>query len=156
MELLRSAAHNMLRSNSGYSDFFDTRSLPNTRIVNLLTSARLYVDQLPQDMAECRPENNEAQQQIKQLFSQEYDNCFEYRFMEALHNHVQHSGIPIHLIRHPMRWTSAEADGLMEFSVDCFCEKGYLEADTKFKKSVLDQMPIRVNLKVACRLSSNH
>src|SRR5262245_5133446 len=71
IELLRSAANNMLRHNSSYSDFFDIRSILNTRIVNLLTSARLYVDQLPQDVAECRPENGEVQQQIRQLFWQQ-------------------------------------------------------------------------------------
>lgn len=150
-ELLRASAYDMLFEGQDYPDFFDTRSALNTRIVNLLTAAKLYVDQARQDVAECLNGNADAENKIARRFTEEYDSCFEYQFMEALRNHVQHRGIPIHLVKHPRKWTSIHEDGMMEFSIDCFSEKRYLAENRKFKKQVLEKMPDRVNLKAAAR-----
>lgn len=134
-----------------YSEFFDTRSALNIDLVNLLTAARLYLDQLPQDVAECLPENPGAGDSVKAHCAVEYDAHFEYRFMEALRNHVQHRGIPIHFVRQDARWTSFEEDGRMEFTVDICAQRRYLEEDKKFKRAVLDEMTDDVDLTAACR-----
>jgi putative IMPACT (imprinted ancient) family translation regulator len=90
-------------------------------------------------------------QRVKERCSKEYDDNVEYRFMEALRNHVQHRGIPIHLARQHARWTGTGESRLMEFSVDIFALRSEMEDDHKFKKSVLTEMSERVDLKLATR-----
>jgi hypothetical protein len=149
--LLHAAATNAVRNTLSYSEFFEIRSALNIRFVNLLTAARLYLDQLPQDVGDCIPENLNATDLVKAQCSREYDEHFEYRFMEALRNHVQHRGIPIHFIRQDTRWTSFGGDGLMEFTVDIAAQRRYLEEDEKFKKAILDEISEDVDLKAASR-----
>jgi hypothetical protein len=150
-QLLQIAATNAVRDTLSYSEFFDTRSALNIALVNLLTAARLYLDQLPQDVAECLPENCGAGDIVKAQCSKEYDEHLDYRFMEALRNHVQHRGLPIHFIRQDAQWTSFGEDGSMEFTVDIAARRRYLEEDKKFKKAVLDEVTGDVDLKAACR-----
>lgn len=82
-EVLKATADNMVYQDRGYSDFFDVRLLFNQRLVNLLTSSRLYIDQIQQHIKACLPNNLEASINAKALFSKEYDSHFEYQFMEA-------------------------------------------------------------------------
>jgi hypothetical protein len=149
--LLRIAANDAVRRTLSYSEFFDIRSALNIDLVNLLTAARLYLDQLPQDIAECLPESPDAGDLVKAECSKEYDAHFEFRFMEALRNHVQHRGIPIHRVRYNSQWTSFKEDGRMEFTVDIAAQRRYLEEDKKFKKTVLDEVTGDVDLTAACR-----
>ncbi|MBU0589571.1 MAG: hypothetical protein KJ852_18530 [Gammaproteobacteria bacterium] len=150
-ELLHVAATNMVRQAHSYTEFFETQSILNICIVNLLTSARLYLDQLPQDVADCAPENLNAASLVKERCSKEYDENFEYRFMEALRNHVQHRGIPIHRLNQGGQWTSHEDDALISYTVDIIAQRSRLAENKKFKKSILNEMPEDVDLKIAGR-----
>ena len=150
-QVLHLAVTNTVRNTLSYSEFFETRSVLNIGLVNVLTAARLYLDQLPQDIRDCVPSNSNAMNLVKERCSTEYDAYFEYRFMEALRNHVQHRGIPIHFISQEAHWTSFEADGLMEYTVDILTQRRYLAEDKQFKKTTLDEVPDEVDLKSACR-----
>lgn len=150
-QLLDVAATNAVRDTNTYAEFFEVRSLLNIRLVNLLTSVRLYLDQLSQHIDDCDLADPEASTLVKARRSEEYDKHFEYRFMEALRNYVQHRGIPIHFIRHGSRWTSFEADRLMEFSIHIAAQRSYLEEDDKFKKTVLNEISGDVDLAAASR-----
>lgn len=149
-KLLHVAATDMVRETLTYSEFFDRRSLLNVCLVNLLTAARLYLDQLPQDIAKCTAKHD-AEEAVKTRCSTEYNKHFEYRFMEALRNHVQHQGIPIHFVSHDHKWTSLEENGFLEFYADIFSQRRYLSENEKFKKSILKETPEEVDLKAACR-----
>jgi hypothetical protein len=87
----------------------------------------------------------------KKLFRKEYDGSFESRFMEALRNHVQHRGIPVHSTTLPGKWTSFDENGELEFSLNMGSLRSFLQEDSEFKKSVLEEMGERVDLKVATR-----
>lgn len=150
-QLLDIAATNIVRNTLTYSEFFETRSTLNVRMVNLLTAARLYLDQLPQDIAECLPSDDTASSLVKTKCSEQYEQHFEYRFMEALRNHVQHRGIPIHSVSQGSRWTSHGEHGRMEFTVDIAVQRRYLEEDEKFKKTILNEVFGDVDLTAACR-----
>jgi hypothetical protein len=150
-QVLDIAVTNVVRNMLTYSEFFETRSELNVRMVNLLTAARLYLDQLPQDIADCLPSNDTVASLVKKKCSEEYDKYFEYRFMEALRNHVQHRGIPIHFVKHHSRWTSHDDHGRMEFTVDIVAQRRYLEEDEKFKKSILEEVSGDVDLTATCR-----
>jgi hypothetical protein len=141
----------MVRTTLGYSDFFEVRLELNIRLVNLLTAARLYVDQLNQNVRECIPNTTDSKELVKEYFSKEYDVNKEYRFMEALRNYVQHRGFPVHLAPQGGRWTSLEDDGLLEYYMELYTIRSYLEEDGKFKKTSLDELDEKIDLKTATR-----
>jgi len=150
-EILNATTSYMIRAHLDYSDFFKIRLGLNIKLVNLLTSVRLYIDQLNQNVAECLADNPNAKDDVKRLFSNEYNENQYYRFMEALRNYVQHRGIPVHWTQQSGRWTSLEDDGLLEYSVELASQRSYLEEDKKMKKSVLADMGEKVDLKAATR-----
>lgn len=150
-QLLNIAVTNKIRHTPSYSEFFETRSILNIRLVNLLTATRLYLDQLPQHVAHCLPNRPDAQIDVKRRCSEEYDQHFEFRFMEALRNHVQHRGIPIHFIRHGSQWATLDENKQMEFYVQIAAQLDWLEDDEKFKKSVLAEIKEDVDLLAATR-----
>lgn len=150
-QLLDINAANVVRYKSTYADFFEIRSLLNVRLVNLLTSTRLYLDQIPQNIVDCDLAETEAISLFRSRCSEEYDKHFEYRFMEALRNYVQHRGIPVNFVRQGANWTSLEEDRMMEFSVHMSAQRSYLEEDGKFKKSILKEMAGDVDLVAASR-----
>ncbi|UTW49610.1 hypothetical protein [Bacterioplanoides sp. SCSIO 12839] len=150
-ESLSVAADDMLYGFKDYSGFFDVRLTFNQRVVNLLTSTRLYVDQIKQHVKACLPDDLEAERTVKQYFSNEYDQQFEYRFMEALRNYVQHRGLAVHSTSHSSRRTSSGSDGLMEFGIKLFSHRSEFENDSTFKRPVLREMPDKVDLIGAAR-----
>jgi hypothetical protein len=149
--ILSATAECMVRAPVEYSDFFEVRLDLNIRLVNLLTSARLYVDRLGRDVRGCLPERGDIETTVKSLLSAECDAHLEYRFMEALRNHVQHYGLPIHWASSGARWTSLEPDGLMEYSINIAAERKRLTEDGKFKRKILEELPDRNDLKAALR-----
>ncbi|ELA8177040.1 hypothetical protein Q9Y03_004976 [Vibrio harveyi] len=137
----------MVRRSNNYSEFFDIRSTFNRRIVNLLTSTKLYIDQIQQHVKICNPELTAC---VKNEFSREYDTLFEYRFMEALRNYVQHRGLAVHLVSHPAKWIEDD-ESLLEFQTKIYTQKTNLEGDKAFKKSVALEMPDKVELILSSR-----
>lgn len=149
-ESTNASVSEMVRNHIEYKDFFDVRLALNIRLVNLLTAVRLYTDQLSNHICACIPFDDNLKSDIKGLFSAEYDASFEYRFMEALRNHVQHNGIPVHRITTGVKRTDLEY-GLLEYSLYFGAQKKVLAEDDSFKKLILDEMPDEVNLRSAVR-----
>lgn len=147
-QILDITTTSMIRDHINYSDFFDVRLGLNIRLVNLLTSARLYVDHLHRHVRSCSPPLSEAKTFVKSLLGKEYDENPEYRFMEALRNYVQHYGIPVHLISSERRRTD---EGLLEHSVELTAQKASLEQDGEFKKKVLNEIQDKIDLKISTR-----
>lgn len=147
-QIVRQAVVAQIRTQSDYSEYFEFRMVFNVTLVNLLTAARLYVDQFPRHVRDCLADENQlalAESWLKQA----YDSAFEYRFMEALRNHVQHNGVPLH------SWsvgTEKVDEGLIESSVSLFAEKKYLAEDKKFKPTVLAECDEKVDLLIAARV----
>lgn len=141
----------MVREHIGYSDFFDVRLALNIRLVNLLTSARLYCDQLFHCTKVSLSHLGGPKEVIKPMCAREYGENPMYRFMEELRNHVQHRGLPVHWTSTSGRWTSLGEDGLLEYSMDLGVQRKLLEEAGKFKKNVLREMPDKVDLKTASR-----
>ena len=146
-ECLNIAVKYMIKNNFEYQDFFDIKLLLNQRIVNLLTAARLYLDQIQQHIRICNLNFD-----VKSLFSFEYDNNFEYRFMEALRNYVQHRGLAVHSTSIKSNWTSLKDDGELQFRILMFTNKDNIGKDRVFKKQVLEEMPEKVNLLYTSRV----
>lgn len=150
-EMLSCSAEHMIRERIEYSVHFQVRLSLNTRLVNLLTAAKMYVDQLGQHVRECLPAVPDAIESVKQLLSKEYDGNKEYRFMEALRNYVQHRGTPVHWTQLGSRWTPSPGDGFLEYSTELASQLQYLKRDRAFKKSVLEELEGDVDLKASTR-----
>jgi hypothetical protein len=151
LELERSAlalsAATVVRQNYEYHDMFEITAEMNRRAVNFLSSARLFVDQLLQRVGACGGEKEE----VKRRRSAEYDAAFEYRFMEALRNHVQHSGSAVHGLSLGGDWQPPHERVKQVFALGVFTKKRFLALDASFKKSVLLECPEQVDFLSAAR-----
>lgn len=137
----------MARQLYEYHEVFELRAEMNRRAVNFLSSARLFSDQLLQRVGEC--EGNK--EDVKTRLSAEYDNFFEYRFMEALRNHVQQSGSAVHSFSIDGRWIPPGELSRQEFVFKAFTHKRFLALDSTFKKTVLEECPEKVDTLGATR-----
>ncbi|CAH7440518.1 conserved hypothetical protein [Vibrio chagasii] len=147
-DVLSVTAEYMIRPSRDYSEFFDIRSVFNRRIVNLLTSTKLYIDQIQQHVKVC---NLDLVEDVKNEFKKEYGSEFEFRFMEALRNYVQHRGLAVHLTSHPAKWVEQCESDLLEFKTKIYTKKVELEGDKAFKKLVYQEMPEKVDLLLSTR-----
>jgi hypothetical protein len=150
-DALSTAAASVVRQNRSYEDDFDVRAQANRRVVNLLTAARLYLDHAPQRLTDCIDDPIVAREQLKEVTSEQYDAHFSYRFMEALRNHVQHSGLPIHKIQHTSKRIGVEPDNILETHVEYLSEKNFLLENKAFHKKIRAELPQSVELIQAAR-----
>jgi len=128
-----------------YEDMFELKADMNRRAVNFLSSARLFLDQILQRVGKIGGNTSE----VKRAMSGEYDQLFEYRFMEALRNHVQHSGSAVHSLTVGGGWDKERQ--YKEFALEIMTVRHYLEEDGSFKKATLNECPEKVDLLLAAR-----
>ena len=147
LETLSSAVMHMTSSRHDYEDFFEIRTSINRRLVNLLTSTRMYLDQHPQRLKRIGADPADA----KLVCSKAYDDFFEYRFMEALRNHAQHAGLAVHGVTLSSSWLPPGERAHLQFSTIPYASKKVLEEDKTFKKKVLYECPEKVPLLFAAR-----
>lgn len=149
-ECLSASTDYMVRNATDYGGFFDIRLAFNRRIVNLLTSTKLYIDQIQQHVKACIC--IDIEKRVKSFFSTEYDDNFEYRFMEALRNYVQHRGLAVHSTSMGGKQITLEDRDALEFKTSLFTHKSEVEIDKAFKKQISKEMPDKVNLMYAARV----
>lgn len=148
-ELVSQSVSATIRPPQKYVDFHSTTGIFNTRMVNVLTACRLYIDHLCHHIKDIDQDSSEA---VKRLSSSQYDDHFEYRFMEALRNYVQHRGFPVHKTSYRFYLTEPVTEESHHVKVlEIFTQRKMLEADGQFKASVLKEMDDEVNLKHAVR-----
>ncbi len=135
----------------GYVDSFDVRRVLNKRFMDLLTSVRLYKDKLASRCVACSHKEKGVKDQVVCLFTTAYDKSFDYRFMDAFRNHIQHYGTAIHNITISQRSTSLDGKDLLEYSSRFTAEKKFISSDEQFKKEVLNEMPEKVDLILSTR-----
>ena len=141
-EVLSNSAEYSLFDQREYSDFFDIRLKINRRVVNFLTSCRLYVDHAKKHIKTCLPQSVTLKDQINHLFNEEFDQHFEYRFCEKLRNHVQHQGLAVHTVTQGGMWINHQrVDTTKVYSL-----KSELQYSDSFNQKYLSEMPDKVEL----------
>ncbi len=91
---------------------FQEESLGVTRrLVNLLSAARLYVDQTRHDLSRIFGKDHEICAAVKQASAQRYDANFGFRFMGTLRNAVQHRSIAGIRLKHHLGARETDAKG---------------------------------------------
>ncbi|MCD9463030.1 hypothetical protein CJF25_08520 [Photobacterium phosphoreum] len=151
-EILSQLAEHMIFSQFSYQDMYNLRSVLNRRVANLLTSTRLYCDQIEKHVRTCMKGEKKFGKEVKAYFSDEYDTNFEYRFMEALRNHVQHYGLAVHSLSLPSKWVGENESEQMINQLKINSTKDELSQNKEFKSSVFSEMPEKVELTKAIRI----
>jgi len=150
-QILDATINFMVRQHASYSEFFDSRLGANVHLVNLLTAARLYVEQLKHNVRLCLQDKSDAKEIVDNLCKREYDRSKDYRVMDALRNHVQHRGAPVHLTRLGADWTSSPQKSLLEFSMDLVSQRSVLEQDDIVPRRILAEVSEEIDLKATTR-----
>lgn len=150
-EILHESTQHMIFNLNSYNEFHETKSTLNRRIINLLTAARLYRDQITKHVRCCTKNEPDIKSYIISLFNNEYDSNFDFRLIEAFRNHVQHCGLAIHRTIIKSSWEDFDDDRKQLNQIQLFIRKDELEKDTTFKKSVINEVPEQVNIIYALR-----
>lgn len=143
-------ARRLIHRANSYREGNEALASINLVFVNYLSTARAYVDKIPKTVGKCFDES-EAQSiklRLQEAISFRYDLHFGYRFMEALRNHVQHSGSALHLLRQSSKGSDHEGltANLRESSLEPLCDKSILLEHGGFKAQVLAECPPLINL----------
>lgn len=119
---------------------FSERRVINRRAINLLTAARIYVDQVKHAMSRYF-EPSTPRVDVSDLFAAEYDACLEYRIAEALRNFAQHRSLPVHDLAWPSQWEDMDApEQRLRFCVVPSISVEELIDEGGFKTSVLTEL----------------
>ena len=151
-EILSQLAEHMIISQFSYQDMYNLRSVLNRRIANLLTSTKLYYDQIKKHVRTCMKGEEQLAEDAINYFSDEYDAHFEYRFMEALRNHVQHYGLAVHSLSLPSKWVGENKNNQLIYQLKINATKDVLSQNKDFKKKIFSEMPEKVELIKAIRI----
>jgi len=129
-----------------YQEFYEFKSELNTKIINILTSIRLYMDSIETHVQEIL-HDEKIKPLVKSYKSEEYDTKFQYRFMEAFRNYLQHSGTAVHRLSLKGSWNE-DRTRRNQF-IELHAQKEFL--DSKFKASILKEMPDEIDVKDCVR-----
>ncbi len=125
----------------------ESRHKVNRRLINLLTSARLYHDQIAHALSSIYGKQSSELAQFRSYVNDVYDSSLSYRALEALRNHVQHASLPITAISFPMSVVERDASNSkpgvptkISYKVVPFIGMESLEENKDFKRIVLKEL----------------
>lgn len=91
-----------------WSDFIDSIQVVNGSLLNLLSSTKAYLDQVPQHLNDIFGKGSEEATAFVKLTRDEFDARFEYRVISGLRNHLQHGDFPVKWLEFFSNWSTAE------------------------------------------------
>jgi hypothetical protein len=101
--LLDVALRFMVFADMEFASIMRTLFLTSRRVQNLLSSARLYVDQVKHDLSHRYGSDSEQGRSFEAATQREYDTRLGYRAMEALRNYMQHRSLPLRYVSVALR-----------------------------------------------------
>ncbi len=123
------------------TDLFDDKQAITRRVGNLLSSARLYVDQIKHHISALFPKDLAKKSEVEAYFHHEYDTLLGYRVMEALRNYSQHRGLPVHGTAYSANWMDdGKPTQRLEYNASLSISMKELEADGSIKASVMEEL----------------
>lgn len=140
-EVLTAAVQSMVKPRA--TDFHDMRLAFARRLANLLQSCRAYLDHTPHRLTAMTVDG--LPETFAALRSKAKNEHLTFRFMQALRNHAQHYGVPLHSFSIGSAWTGdfndgPESAGLARYSVAPKISISSLREDKSFSKSVLKEV----------------
>jgi hypothetical protein len=111
----------------------------SSKLKNLLTTCRLYMDQIPHNINSIYKEGVGFSHITKGKMNEEYDSSLSYRVLEALRNFVQHRGLPIDGLEYKMIRLDP-ASPFLKYVVTPTLNISRLKEEKKFKRAVLKDL----------------
>jgi hypothetical protein len=136
--LLEESLRAMLYQNHSADNLLSPKNTINRRIINLLTSVKLYLDSYPQHAKRLLA--GDALENVKRAPSRAYESSLAYKVMEALRNYSQHEAFPIHgwTVNH---WLDDSVEPNVHWaSVNPSLDFDCLAKADSFKRSVLKEL----------------
>lgn len=142
-EILTLTLAHVVRDYPTWAGMFSDRFLLIRRLANLLTTARLYIDQAKHTVSSSSVNLGCTKSQVEAAFSRQYDKLVGYRIMEALRNHIQHRGVAVMGVSYLGRIEEREdGEPLWNFGLDLMLDMESLRRDESFKESVLREIEL--------------
>ena len=151
---------NLLGQNTGYDEFHDQTQALNARLINLMSTARLYLDSVPKELGREFSEVFADPKDARAPFSEAYEKSPHYRFAESLRNFMQHRDTAIANFKTGGTRPIDEPHHI-NFQVDYYAALPELVKDSQFKEANFSELGPKINLKTAIRayvglLSASH
>lgn len=140
VELLSRAFGEILFEASSWTESIGKLHVIGRRIINLLTTCRLYLDQIEHNFCEQFGKKSQVFVDLKAAKSKEYESYFGYRAMETIRNYVQHRGFPVHRVRLNSERIDTTGRSLIRHVAIPEVSVKTLELDGNIKPSVLAEM----------------
>jgi hypothetical protein len=112
----------------------------NRRVTNLLSSVRLYLDQVTRELNSIGGDKSPQAETLMQCRHNQYDSSLAYRAMECLRNHAQHYGFPVHAITSSLEREKTNQESLLRAWLQLYVDVQRLKENPKYKKTVLDEL----------------
>jgi len=145
-ELLSLALQRSIFFDPSWSSVISDIHTVNRRLANLLTTGRLYIDQVGHEVKEVYGPDSSVSKALRGLLDSEYSGSLGYRSMEMLRNHIQHRALPVYRIDYPNKTTLSDyIDGQrritgIRWAVTPSLRVDALKEDRKIKRPVLDEL----------------
>jgi len=139
-ELLDISSKRMIFSNLEYDLAQDTRVLINRRVMNLLSSFRMYLDQASGHLNRVFGKQSDIVEHFKAHQSQLYDESLGYRLFCEIRNYVQHRGYAVNHISFMANVVERDSDSRIMHTMIPSILLSELRADKKFKASILEDL----------------
>lgn len=113
----------------------------NRHLNNLLSSAKLYIDQTAHALSEEFGRSSDIYMRYRASTCGEYDASLAYRALEAMRGYVQHRGLPTHSISFSSRRDETDANRIRNRHIVTFgLVPESVREDGGFKPSVLGEL----------------
>ena len=139
-EILAVTLAYMVRPKLTWSSMSSARLLLNRRIANLLSTCRLYVDQVKLSVNKFSTHVGCTLAQAEEVFSEQYDKALGYEIMENLRNHVQHRSLGISGIFYSSKIEDGPGGALFSFTLSLELNIEALRDDNSFKQNTLHKL----------------
>jgi hypothetical protein len=140
-DMLTHALELTVSGSRDWSDLTDAKRAMNRHIVNLLTTCRLYFDQVSSLAKKLPLGESSLRENFEQMRNNEYGSVFSYRLMEALRNFVQHNDLPVHGLTYRsygIDATDPSSDQMRGLYLELDVRE--LRRDKKFKATVISEI----------------
>ena len=136
--VVQEAVRDLIGISRGDEASASLRRMLSRRLSNVLSSARLYLETLSDHSKGIFNANPTSIAKINDEVRSQYDRSPHYRLAEALRNYAQHAALPVHGLFGP----SSDEKIRLSFATEPFVDPDELREDGRFKKSVLNELPV--------------
>jgi len=140
LELLRVSLVLTVYTNPSGRDISDNRMRLDRRVLNFLSSTRMYLDQVPTALRSAA----RVSAPIIERFHKSRAVCFDlrlsYRVCEALRNYAQHRDLPVHEFHFGWRRDGEDTDGPVTSFTGLKLDLALLKKDSLFKPETLAEL----------------